>query len=103
MYWVNIVPPNGEVAGSSITECILVLAYTRVGTFSCVQIDERKAREREILIASSMKADEHKNLKSGNAEPYARATKMKARGTGGGGEGKIPATMHGLLVQKKGR
>ena len=41
--------------GSRLPECILV----RVGTFSCVKIDERKARE-SVKYQNWMQIDEHK-------------------------------------------
>ena len=41
---ISRVPSDVEVVRSSLTACILVL----VGAFSCVKIDERKVREREL-------------------------------------------------------
>ena len=54
-----------------------------MGTFSCAQIDVRKARELELATL-----DEN-STSSGIAEPYARQ-KMKARTRGG--EGTTPVT-----------
>ena len=47
-----------------------------VGTFSCVQIDLQKARERELATLDG------KSTSSGIAEPYVHDKKLKAR-TGG--------------------
>ena len=41
-------------------------SYTFVGSFSCAQIDLRKARERELATL------DEKSTSSGIAEPYAR-------------------------------
>ena len=41
-------------------------SYKLVGTFSCAQIDLRKARERELATLDG------KSTSSGIAEPYAR-------------------------------
>ena len=41
--------------------------YKFVGTFSCAQIDLRKARERELATTL-----DEKSTSSGIAEPYAR-------------------------------
>ena len=61
---------------SSPAECVLV------GTFSCAQIDLRKARERELATLDE-------TPKSGGiAESYA----IKIEGKDGGGEGMTPAT-----------
>ena len=72
--WVRI-PPNAYL-------------YTFVGTFSCAQIDLRKARERELATL------DEKSTSSGIAEPFARQ-KLKAR-TGGKGRHLWPRLVHKL-------
>ena len=51
---------------SSPTERMLDESYKFLGTFSCAQIDSRKARERELATL------DEKTTSSGIAEPYAR-------------------------------
>ena len=62
-------------------------------TFSCAQIDLRKARERELATL------DEKSTSSGCAEPCARS-KSKAR-TGGGGGGRDDTCDHGLSTSWK--
>ena len=54
-----------QFVASSLTEHILVRT---VGTFSCIKIDERNARERELFD----RIIRCKSASSGNAEPYER-------------------------------
>lgn len=53
---MNLVPAKVYFVGSIHPECILV----RVRIFSCVKLDEQKAREREL--AKPMKIDERIQL-----------------------------------------
>ena len=66
-------------------------SYKLVGTFSCAQIDLRKARERELATLDG------KSTSSGIAEPYARQkiepyARQKIEGKNRGGEGTSPVT-----------
>ena len=61
--------------------------YKFVGTFSCPQIDLRKARERELATAL-----DETSTSGGIAEPLC-AIKVEAKNRGGGGgEGTTPVT-----------
>ena len=66
---------------SSPAECILVFIR---GTFSCAQIDLRKARERELATL------DEKPRSSGIAEPYLCAITIKGKNRGE--EGTTPLT-----------
>ena len=80
---MNLVPINVKVADSSPPECMIML----VETFSCVKVDDRKARE-ERELATSVKIDEHNKLRSGNTEPYARQNEGTYRGEEGKTKGR---------------
>ena len=64
-------------------------SYQFVGTFSCAQIDLRKAQERELATL------DEKSTSSGIAEPYDMGDKSW-RQEPGGGEGRDDTCDHGL-------
>ena len=74
LVWVSFVSSNPPSTYS----------YQFVGTFSCAQIDLRKARERTRVS----KTLDEKSTSNGIAEPYATKIKGKSRG----GEGTTPIT-----------
>ena len=65
-----------KVVGSRFTECIIVLL---LGTFFCVRIDGGKRGS--VLARFDENIDEHKKLRSGNAEPLAHSLRDKNEGT----------------------